>query len=278
MQINMKKFLLLLLFPTALLAQNPQPQGNQPQQTPGAQLGSVNNNQGFTQSKSFAPPPPPPPPSDGGSKVRLNPFLSTADFAFIANPSFEGGYRAGLSLGTSVTNDMGTRGLGGSALLTTDLTQRAVTMYRSFISNGSAKYLSVSFSQIGKNQTESFSLTTVKTAGIWNYGAVANLSLGNGESFRIFTPTLSGFVNTTIPVTSKLQLTPEVFSNISDYYFDRDKEEWDKDFTVNVLTGTQVGYNITKRFVVNFDWRANINTNPRWGVMHNFLIGSNFKF
>jgi len=276
----MKKFL-LLLFPTVLAAQTP-PQGNQPQktqqQTPGAQLGAVNNNQGFTQSKSFAPPPPPPPPSDGGSKVRLNPFLSTADFAFIANPSFEGGYRAGLSLGTSVTNDMGTRGFGGSALLTTDLTQRAVTMYRSFISNGSAKYLSVSFSQIGKNQTESFSLTTVKTTGIWNYGAVANLSLGNGESFRIFTPTLSGFVNTTIPVTSKLQLTPEVFSNISDYYFDRDKQEWDKDFTVNVLTGTQVGYNITKRFVVNFDWRANINTNPRWGVMHNFLIGSNFKF
>ena len=275
----MKKFL-LLLFPAVLAAQTP-PQGNQPQktqqQTPGAQLGAVNNNQGFTQSKSFAPPPPPPP-SDGGSKVRLNPFLSTADFAFIANPSFEGGYRAGLSLGTSVTNDMGTRGFGGSALLTTDLTQRAVTMYRSFISNGSAKYLSVSFSQIGKNQTESFSLTTVKTTGIWNYGAVANLSLGNGESFRIFTPTLSGFVNTTIPVTSKLQLTPEVFSNISDYYFDRDKEEWDKDFTVNVLTGTQVGYNITKRFVVNFDWRANINTNPRWGVMHNFLIGSNFKF
>ena len=275
----MKKFL-LLLFPTVLAAQAPR-QGNQPQQTqqqtPGAQLGSVNNNQGFTQSKSFAPPPPPPP-SDGGSKVRLNPFLSTADFAFIANPSFEGGYRAGLSLGTSVTNDMGTRGFGGSALLTTDLTQRAVTMYRSFISNGSVKYLSVSFSQIGKNQTESFSLTTVKTTGIWNYGAVANLSLGNGESFRIFTPTLSGFVNTTIPVTSKLQLTPEVFSNISDYYFDRDKEEWDKDFTVNVLTGAQIGYNITKRFVVNFDWRANINTNPGWGVMHNFLIGSNFKF
>ena len=277
----MKKFL-LLVFPTVVFAQNPQSQGNQPQQTqqqtPGAQLGSVNNNQGFTQSKSFAPPPPTPTPSDGGSKVRLNPFLSTADFAFIANPSFEGGYRAGLSLGTSVTNDMGTRGFGGSALLTTDLTQRAVTMYRSFISNGSVKYLSVSFSQIGKNQTESFSLTTVKTTGIWNYGAVANLSLGNGESFRIFTPTLSGFVNTTIPVTSKLQLTPEVFSNISDYYFDRDKEEWDKDFTVNVLTGAQIGYNITKRFVVNFDWRANINTNPGWGVMHNFLIGSNFKF
>ena len=277
----MKKFLLLLLVPVSLQAQIQTPVGQVPvvtQQTPGAQLGSVNNNQGFTQSKSFAPPPPPPPSSDGGSKVRLNPFLSTADFAFIANPTFEGGYRAGLSLGMGVTNDLGTRGFGGNALLTTDLTQRAVTMYRSFISNGTAKYVSISFSQIGTNQTESFSFTTVKTAGMFNYGTVANLSLGNGQSFRILTPTVSGFVNTTIPLTNSLRLTPEVFSNFSNYYFDRDKQEWAQDFTVNMLAGTQASYNITKRFVVNLDWRANINTNPGWGVMHNFLIGSNFKF
>ena len=269
----MKKILLVLV-PSLLLAQSPPPP--QPNtQTPGAQLGSVTNNQGFTQSKSFAAPKPP---KQGGSRVRANPFLSTADFAFVGNPSFEGGYRTGLSLGTSRTNDMGTRGFGGNALVTTDFTQRGITMYHSVMSNNKSLYFAASFAQIGTNETHGVSITQVRSKGTWNFGEVLNLSFGNGEDFRIFSPTGAVFVNKNIAVNDRLDMTFEIFNNISNQYYDRDAKKWDEDLTLNVLTGTEMSYQVTKRFVLNFDWRANINTNPSWGVIHNFLVGSNFKF
>jgi hypothetical protein len=268
----MKK-LFLLLVPSLLFAQNPPPQPAAPK--PAAQLGSATNNQGFTQSKSFSPPKPP---KQGGSMVKANPFLTTADFAFLGNPTFEGGYRSGLSLGTSKTNDLGTRGMGGNALLTTDFTQRGVTVYRSIISNGKSVYFAASFAQIGTNETHGVSITQVRNKDNWNMGEVLNLSFGNGEDFRIFSPTVAFFINKSIVVNDRLDMTLEVFNNISNYYYDRDAKQWDKDLTVNILTGSEIGYQVTKRFVLNVDWRVNINTNPNWGVMHNFLIGSNFKF
>lgn len=269
----MKK-LLLLLIPVVLASQSPPPQTAT---KPNQQLGSVTNNQGFTQSKSFKPIQGPKQKSDGGSKVRANPFLSTADFAFIGNPSFEGGYRTGLSLGASRTSLSGNVGYGASTLFTTDLTQRGVTVFTSLVSNKSTMVFGASFTQIGTNETHGISVTKVYNKNTWHYGTVANASIANGEAFRIFSPTAAVFLNKSVSV-GKLSLSPEVFLNFSNHYYDRDVKKWDKDFTVNALAGTEAGLQVSKRFIVNFDWRANINTNPKWGVMHNFLIGSNFKF
>ena len=33
-----------------------------------------------------------------------------------------------------------------------------------------------------------------------------------------------------------------------------------------------------KKFFLNVTYRANINTNPKFGLMNNILLGSNFKF
>jgi hypothetical protein len=270
----MKKILLLLI-PMVLNAQNPPP----PTTTikPNQQLGSATNNQGFTQSKSFKPMQGPKQKSDGGSKVRANPFLSTADFAFIGNPSFEGGYRSGLSLGTSRTNMSGNTGYGTNALFTTDLTQRGITAFTSRISNKSSIYFAASWAQIGKNETKGVSVTREYSKATWNYGVVANATIANGEAFRIFSPTVSTFINKQV-VLGRITVSPEVFMNFSNNYYDRDAKLWDSDFTVNALAGTEASLQLSKRFVLNFDWRANINTNPKWGVMYNFLVGSNFKF
>lgn len=269
------KHLLLFLIPMVLVAQTPPP----PTTTvkPNQQLGPTTNNQGFTQSKSFKPITPPKQKSDGGSMVRANPFLSTADFAFISNPSFEGGYRTGLSLGTSRTNGLGNVGYGANALFTTDFTQRGITAFTSRISNKATTIIGVSFAQIGTNETHGVSFTKVYNKNAWNYGTTVNATIANGEGFRIFSPTGAVFINKQI-TKGRITVFPEVFLNVSDDYYDRDAKKWDSDFTINALAGTEASLQITKRFVLNFDWRANINTNPSWGVMHNFLIGSNFNF
>ena len=73
-------------------------------------------------------------------------------------------------------------------------------------------------------------------------------------------------------------MSPNLYTTFTDAYYDRDSKSWKNDFTFNALVGTTFSYKFSKRFVLNFGYRGNINTNPKFGLMNNILIGSNFKF
>ena len=236
-------------------------------------IGQLQNNTGQVQSKSFAPPPPPPPPM-GGAKVKPNPFLQTADLAIIQNPTFEGGFRTGFSCGFSKSNNFGTKSFGGNTLLTFDLSQRAVSLFTSIKNKW---FYSYSIAQMGEEQTQGISCTKLWMKNNFILGTQISYSLIDGTDFRIGSPSLVILTNKTFEV-GKFKLTPELYNTFSNQYYDRDKSNWDSDFTYNGIASLSFSYRLSKIFVLNSTYRANINTNPKFGLMNNILIGSSFKF
>lgn len=270
----MKKLFIFLFIvvPFVLFSQVQQPAQNR-QST----VGQLQNNTGQVQSKGFQAPPPPqaPPPTPGsGSKVKPNPFMQTADFAIMQNPTYEKGFRTGFSYGFAKTNKFGTSSFGANGLFTTDFTQRAVSVYKSFYSKW---FYSYNFAQIGKNQTNGASITRLWNKDNRTVGLQLGYSIIDGESFRIASPSLVAFINKQYTI-DRFSITPELYTTFSNPYYDRDKKSWEKDFTFNALAGASLSYKFTKRFQLNFTYRGNINTNPKFGLMNNILLGTNFKF
>ena len=266
----MKKLLLALLLGTQFVSAQ--------QVAPSRQntVGQLQNNVGQVQSKTFAQPPKqgPSAPKMEGSKVKPNPFMQTADFAFIQNPTYEGGFRNGFSYGFSKSNKFGTSSIGANGLFTTDFTQRAISIFKSSHNKWIYSY---SFAQVGTNQTSGFSITKIWNKENSTVGAQVSYSNVNGSSFKIGAPAFVFFTNKAYNF-NKLTITPELYNTISYWYYDKDKKEWASDFTYNALVGSTFSYNLSKRFILNLTYRGNINTNPKFGLMNNILIGSNFKF
>ena len=262
---------------------NPQPNqtATQSRQTT---VGQLQNNTGAVQMKTFAPPPAPNGPkagpnvnggNEGGSKVKPNPFMTTADFAVMQKPTYEGGFKTGISLGISKSNLYGTSSFGGSALLTTDLSQRAISIYKSF---GNKWYYSYSFAQIAGSQSSGLSITRLWSKNNRVFGVQLGYSNVNGDSLRIGAPSAVLFAEKRFQLLPKLTMSPNLYTTFTDAYYDRDSKSWKNDFTFNALVGTTFSYKFSKRFVLNLGYRGNINTNPKFGLMNNILIGSNFKF
>lgn len=272
----MKKTLLLItgiIFSLYSIAQTgpPPPPNNQNSGDRQTTVGQLQNNTGQVQSKSFTPMQPP---KLGGSMVKPNPFMQTADLALIQNPTFESGFRTGFSYGFCKSNTKGTSSIGGNGLFTTDFTQRAVTIFKSF---NNKWFYSVSYAQIGLNKTEGISVTRIWSGEKGTVGTQIGFSNIDGESFRISSPTLVFFLNKSF-TKGKFKITPEIYNTVSNWYYDRDKKNINQDFTYNALVGTTFSYKITKTFVISTTYRGNMNTNPKFGWMSNILIGSNFKF
>lgn len=264
----MKKLILLLsIVATSNLFGQVQPSQNK------TIVGQLQNNTGVVQMKGFAPAPPPPA-NLGGSKIKPNPFMSSADFAFVQNPTYEGGFRTSLSFGFSKSNNFGNSSFGANGMATTDFTQRAVSIYKTYKSF----VMSYSFAQIGTSQTSGLSVTK-----LWNHNnRIFGLQLGysfvNGDSLRIASPALINFWEKRYMISKNWHVAPSIYTTVTSPYYNRDKKQWEKDFSFNALVGTTFSYNFSKRFVLNLGYRGNINTNPKFGLMNNILIGSNFKF
>lgn len=248
-------------------------------------VGTLQNNTGAVQMKTFSPPPPQSQngpkngpnvgvENEGGSKVKPNPFMTTADFAVMEKPTYEGGFNTGLSLGISKSNLTGTSSFGGSALLTTDLSQRAISVYKSF----GGWYYSYSFAQIAGSQSSGVSITKLWSKNNRVYGVQLGYSDVKGDSLRIGAPSAVLFAEKRFQLSPRLTMSPNLYTTFTDAYYDKDSKSWKNDFTFNALVGTTFSYKLSKKFVLNLGYRGNINTNPKFGLMNNILIGSNFKF
>ena len=48
--------------------------------------------------------------------------------------------------------------------------------------------------------------------------------------------------------------------------------------TFNSVVGNNISVKVSKSFKLNTNWRMNINTTPKFGIMNNILIGGNLDF
>jgi len=231
----MKKILLTFLIPFSLLSQTPPapppPAADPP---PTEDFGTTQNNIVGTQGRSFG----------GGSIIKPNPILTSADFAFIQNPTYESGWRYGTGIGYSRVN--GGKGFGINAVLTFDLSQQTYSLYY----RRNDWYFHLNTGRMGFTLNNGVSVT--KT---WEF-------LGQKE----------------ITISKKFEWRPETFITLCSPYYDIGEKFFSTSNTFNAVVGNNISYNLSKKFRLNVDWRMNMNTTPKWGLMNNVLIGTNLKF
>lgn len=268
----MKKILFTILIPFNLVCQTqpapPPPAASPP---PTQDFGTTQNNINGTQGRSFG----------GGSIVRPNPILTSADFAFVQNPTYESGWRYGTGIGYSRIN-MG-KGFGVNAMITFDLTQQTYSLY--YTKNN--WYYHLNTGKMGFVMNNGFSVTKIWELGKmydWTLGVqlgnsiVKNKDKDKTNSYFVNVPYLVLITQKEFTISKKFGWRPETFITVCSPYYDIGKKYFSTSNTFNAVVGNNISYKLSKKFVFNIDWRMNMNTTPKWGLMNNVLIGTNLKF
>ena len=274
----MKKILyILFLIPIIVLAQPtptvaPAPTGPQ-------QFGNTQNNVIGAQGRSFG----------GGSLVKPNPMLTAADFALIGSPTYEAfKFRPGIGIGYSKIN--AGKGFGVNTIITFDLTQQTYSFYY----RKNKWYYHYNLGRMGMTFNTGLSITRV-----WEPKKVKNLTLGiqmgwsavsgdyawfrggkkySNDAYLISLPYCVLIAQKEFVVNKRIDWRPEAFITLGSPYYDIDNDFFSKSNTFNAVVGNNIAFKVHKKFKLNIDWRMNMNTTPKWGLMHNVLIGTNLKF
>lgn len=279
----MKKILyILFLIPIIVLAQptpTVAPAPPPPASTGPQQFGNTQNNVIGAQGRSFG----------GGSLVKPNPMLTAADFALIGSPTYEAfKFRPGIGIGYSKIN--AGKGFGVNTIITFDLTQQTYSFYY----RKNKWYYHYNLGRMGMTFNTGLSVTRV-----WEPKKVKNLTLGiqmgwsavsgdyawfrggkkySNDAYLISLPYCVLIAQKEFVVNKRIDWRPEAFITLGSPYYDIDNDFFSKSNTFNAVVGNNIAFKVHKKFKLNIDWRMNMNTTPKWGLMHNVLIGTNLKF
>lgn len=274
----MKKIILISLFLSMFVSAysqtNPPPPAPEPPSTlnSGQDFGNTQNSIMGAQSRSFG----------GGSIIKPNQVLNSADFALVGGPTYEAfTFRPGTSLGWGkMTNG---KGYGVNAVLTFDLSQQAYSFYR----RDKSWYYHINFGKLGMALNTGGSVTKVWDSKKYKnltfgtqFGAsiVANGDKNNTDAYFVIVPYVVLMAQKEVKLNEKIEWKPESFITLCSPYYDIGAKFSGTSNTFNAVVGNCFTFKISKHFKLSVTHRANINTTPEFGVMHNALIGSTLKF
>jgi len=272
----MKQMLLfLLLIPILTFGQtNPPPPPPPAPNSSSAQedFGTTQNSIMGAQSRSFG----------GGSIIKPSQILNSADFAMVGSPTYETfTFRPGTSLSWSNIN-FG-KGFGINAVLTFDLSQQAYSFYY----RKEHWYYHVNFGRMAMALNSGASVTRVwepKKIKDFTVGAQFGVSVvANGKStdkdaYFVAVPYMVLLAQKEFKISERIDLRPEAYITMCSPYYDIGMDFFGSSSTFNAVVGNCIGINLSKKFKLNLTYRGNMNTTPKWGLMHNILIGSTLKF
>jgi len=274
----MKKLLFILcLIPILSIGQtNPPPPPPAPPASNNStqDFGNTQNGIMGAQSRSFG----------GGSIIKPNQLLNSADLTFIGGNTYETdqpSFRPGTSLSWGKFNYG--KGFGVNALATFDFTQQTYSLYY----RNKDWYYHLNFGKMGLTLNSGMSVTRV-----WSSKKVKDLSSGiqlgisvvaNGKStdkdaYFVLVPYTALLIQKDFKITNKIQYKPEAFITFCSPYYDLGENFTSSSTTFNAVVGNCVSLQLSKSFKLNLTYRGNMNTTPKWGLMHNILIGSTLKF
>ena len=157
----------------------------------------------------------------------------------------------------------------------------------------SGRYTKMQFNKKGQLKfIHNFSVTTVYSygnllafagySGIYNmnkYGvtgfnisAASTLVAENKSTF--FSPTVTAFYTKPFSVNKRLTVSPELYVMSTPLIYSAKDKITSTDRSFSAFVGSGFDYYITKRFKFNFNYKANISTNPQIPILSFFLIGS----
>jgi hypothetical protein len=260
----MKKILLVLIFLPIILFGQPKPPSNP---SSNELFGTTQNNIMGAQAKSFG----------GGSIIKPNPMLTSADIAFIGSNTYEPNqplFRLGAGLGYGKNNK--NSGYGANAILTFDLSQQSYSTY--FYKNN--LYYHLNFGSMATTKNVGLSVTKVFKSKIVNTGVQIGTSILEDHKYVYFimVPYAVLMVNKEIEISNTINWKPEAFITLCSPYYDLGMNFSSTSNTFNAVVGNNLSVDISKYFKLNVNYRTNINTTPKLGIMHNILIGGNLDF
>ena len=271
----MKFLLLILLFPIILFGQTPAPPPPAPSPPTAQQdFGTTQNSIMGAQSRSFG----------GGSIIKPNQILNSADFTLVGSNTYEAdqpAFRPGTSL--SWSKIMFGKGFGINAMATFELSQQAYSFYY----RNKKWYYHINFGRMGMALNTGASVTRVWepkkykefTIGAQlGVGVVANGKSTSVDAYFVAVPYLVLLAQKEFKLNERIDFRPEAYITMCSPYYDIGMNFFSSSSTFNAVVGNCVGIRLSKRFKLNLTYRGNMNTTPKWGLMHNILIGSTLKF
>jgi hypothetical protein len=271
----MKILLFLLFIPMIALGQaGPPPAPAPAPPAPQEDFGTTQNSIIGAQSRSFG----------GGSIIKPNQILNSADFTLVGSNTYEAdqpAFRPGTSLSWSSIN-FG-KGFGINAMATFDLSQQAYSFYY----RHEKWYYHINFGRMGMALNTGASVTRVWeplsekdfTLGVQTgVGIVANGKSTDKDAYFVAVPYIVLLAQEEFKLSERITIRPEAYITMCSPYYDIGMNFFSTSSTFNAVIGNCVGIKISKKFRLNLTYRGNMNTTPKWGLMHNILIGSTLKF
>lgn len=219
----------------------------------------------------------------GGGKSRSgsNPMLVQSDFTTAQN--LNGSFTPILNLSMSQSSMTGASSWGLTGMIWLNFKQFAL----------SGRYTKMQFNKKGQlKYIHNLSLTTVYSygnllafagySGIYNMGkygvtgfnaSVASTLVAETKS-TFFSPTITAFYTRPFPVNKKLTISPELYVMSTPLIYSSQDRVAATDRTFSAFVGSGFDYYLTKRFKFNFNYKANLSTNPQIPILSFFLIGS----
>ena len=227
--------------------------------------------------------------SSGGSKsgksgsgnARSNPIIVSSDVTSAQN--LNKSFTPIINVGTSKSSMTGLSSYGVMGMVWLNFKQFAL----------SAKYTKTHYN---KNKKLKF-VHNVNFTGVYTYGNflgfVGYSGILNGGKYGItgfnvsgattiiakdksgyYSPSITAFYTRPIKVNKKFILSPEIYVISTPLVYSTKEKVTVSDRYFSGFIGSGFDYQISKRFKVNVNYKANLSTNPQFPILSFFLIGS----
>jgi len=219
----------------------------------------------------------------GGSKGggRSNPVIISSDLTNAQN--LDKSYTGIINVGMSQSSMTGTSSWGVNSMIWFNFKQFALT----------GRYTKIHYSKDHKLKLiHNVNLTGVysygNTLGFLGYSAILNAGKWGITGINVsgavtktpddanlfISPSATAFYTRPFKAGKRMIISPELYVISTPLIYSSVDKVSVSDRTFSAFIGTGVDYQITKRFKVNMNYKANMSTNPSFPILSFFLIGS----
>jgi len=217
-----------------------------------------------------------------GKSGSNNPLIVSSDFTTAQN--LDKTFTPILNLSMNQSSMTGMSSWGTTAMIWFNFKQFAL----------SSKYTKINFSKNGKLKwVHNINLTGVYSygniIGFVGYSGILNagkwgvtgfnmsgaMTIVNGEEKNTFiSPSVTAFYTKPFKGSKRLTISPELYIISTPLIYSTVNKVTTTDRTFSAFLGSGFDYQLTRRFKLNMNYKANLSTNPDFPILSFFLIGS----
>lgn len=217
----------------------------------------------------------------GKSSARNNPVIVSSDLTNAQN--LDKSFTGIINLGMSQSSMTGASSWGVTSMIWFNFKQFAISGRYTrihFSGNGKLKFihnLNLTGLYTYGNYMGFVGYSGILNAGKWgvtgiNISAAATKISEDGNLF--LSPSFTGFYTRPFRVGERLIVSPEIYIISTPLVYSSVDKMTVTDRTFSGFLGSGFDYQITKRFKINMNYKANLSTNPEFPILSFFLIGS----